>query len=100
MKRIGPNLVLAPSSDPGDGWFDLVLVRDRQREALRDYLERLQAGEVQDGPFERRPCRTVVFEQLPPAIPVDDQLCEPVPTPTSIRIQPGAFRYLRVSSGA
>ena len=96
MKLIGPNLALAPWSDPGDGWFDLVLVREDQREELLGCLERLQRGQILGLPFERRPCRAVAFERLPPAIHVDDALWEPAPTPTRVRIQPGALQYLRL----
>jgi diacylglycerol kinase family enzyme len=35
---VGPNLFLAPDSQPGDGSFDLVLVTEAERERLKNYL--------------------------------------------------------------
>jgi diacylglycerol kinase family enzyme len=35
---VGPNLFLAPDSQPGDGKFDLVLVREAERDRLANYL--------------------------------------------------------------
>jgi diacylglycerol kinase (ATP) len=35
---VGPNLFLAPDSQPGDGSFDLVLVREAERDRLANYL--------------------------------------------------------------
>jgi diacylglycerol kinase family enzyme len=38
IRSVGPNVVLAPDADVSDGLFDLVLLSDVHREALRDYL--------------------------------------------------------------
>jgi hypothetical protein len=38
IRSIGPNVVLAPDADPGDGWLDLVLLPDADRPLLRDYV--------------------------------------------------------------
>jgi diacylglycerol kinase (ATP) len=35
---VGPNLFLAPDSQPGDGTFDFVMVTQAQRERLKNYL--------------------------------------------------------------
>jgi diacylglycerol kinase (ATP) len=40
IRFAGPNLPLAPDAFPGDGLFDVVLLRKRDREPLRDYLEK------------------------------------------------------------
>ncbi|HEY1024371.1 MAG TPA: diacylglycerol kinase family protein [Sphingobacteriaceae bacterium] len=39
IRSIGPNLVLAESADPGDGWFELVLVPADKRSELSAYIE-------------------------------------------------------------
>jgi diacylglycerol kinase family enzyme len=41
---VGPNLALAPAAEPGDGRFDLLLVREDDRLALIDYLEAIARG--------------------------------------------------------
>ncbi|MCC7044868.1 MAG: NAD(+)/NADH kinase [Acidobacteria bacterium] len=38
IRSVGPNVALAPDADVSDGMFDLVLLTDAHREALRDYL--------------------------------------------------------------
>lgn len=43
---IGPNLFLAPDSRPGDGCFELVLVRETERDRLREYLAHWQNGKA------------------------------------------------------
>jgi diacylglycerol kinase (ATP) len=35
---IGPRLNLAPLADPGDGYFDIVLISEREREQFADYV--------------------------------------------------------------
>jgi len=50
IRSIGPNLVLAPEADPGDGEFDMVLITDRQRKHLADYVrKKIQGHEI---PFD------------------------------------------------
>ena len=43
---IGPNLFLAPDSRPGDGCFELVLVGEKERDRLREYLAHWQNGKA------------------------------------------------------
>lgn len=47
---IGPKLNLAPLADPGDGWFDVVLIDEKQREQLADYVEKKLQG-IEQVPF-------------------------------------------------
>ena len=54
IRALGPRLGLAPDADPGDGKLDLVLLRESEREALVDYLDRLIAGEPADPPVRPR----------------------------------------------
>jgi diacylglycerol kinase (ATP) len=49
VRETGPNVLLAPDADPGDGLLDLVLVRAEDRPALLAYL---------DGRIEERPVST------------------------------------------
>lgn len=44
-RSIGPNLTLAPAADPGDAAFDVVLVEEKQRSALAEYVRRKIDGE-------------------------------------------------------
>lgn len=40
IRFVGPNLPLAPGAFPGDGLFDVVMLRQRDRKPLLDYLEK------------------------------------------------------------
>ena len=37
-RLIGPNLFLSPFGDPGDGKFDIILIREKDREKLASYV--------------------------------------------------------------
>lgn len=70
----GPNLALAPEADAGDGQLDLLLVREEDRKALGDYLERL-SGNVE--PRLAIPSRRVTRVRLGWRVPdghIDDHL--------------------------
>ncbi len=43
-RSIGPNLELAPAADPGDGSFEVVMVSEKQRASLMDYLRKKRKG--------------------------------------------------------
>lgn len=45
IRSVGPNLELAPDADPGDGYFDLVMVPESRRSQLEDHLEKMIKGE-------------------------------------------------------
>lgn len=42
LRYVGPSLFLAPDSRPGDGTFDVVVVRETERERLLNYLDTWQ----------------------------------------------------------
>jgi diacylglycerol kinase family enzyme len=46
-RSIGPNLLLSPDADPGDGSFEIVLVPDEERQKLAEHIKgRLNREEV------------------------------------------------------
>jgi diacylglycerol kinase (ATP) len=70
---IGPRLRLAPDADPGDGLLDLLLITERERKALADYL-----AAIDDDPSPRFPvptlkCRQVIIQWDARSGHVDDQ---------------------------
>ena len=73
IAAIGPRIVLAPAADPGDGWLDLVLVRESDRAAFADYVE---SGDDRAGrpPALHRRVRRVEVTWPGPASHVDDEL--------------------------
>lgn len=45
IRSIGPNLNLAPDADPGDGAFEVVLITEKQRQTLAEYVRKKIDGE-------------------------------------------------------
>lgn len=76
VRETGPNVLLAPDADPGDGLLDLVLVRAEDRPALVAYLE----GRIENRPTPMPRLPTQRGRELvmrPPeggALRVDDEL--------------------------
>jgi len=46
IQTIGPNLKLAPNADPGDAYFELVMIPERARDEFTNYLENMIAGKI------------------------------------------------------
>ena len=61
VQSIGPRMELAPGADPGDGFLDLVLVRDTDRRTLVDYLDSIADGAPAVPAFETRRVQRVSF---------------------------------------
>jgi diacylglycerol kinase (ATP) len=43
-RSIGPTLELAPKADPGDGFFEVVMITEKQRTILLEYLQKKRKG--------------------------------------------------------
>lgn len=71
---IGPNLCLAPGADPGDGWFDVALVRDADRQAFAAYLDRYLDGDRTPPHLPVRRAREVRLSLETARVHVDDEL--------------------------
>jgi diacylglycerol kinase (ATP) len=77
IATLGANLALAPDASPHDAWLDVVLVDERARLVLRDYLtSRLEGADVGDaGPdLPRHRARRVRVAWDGSRVHVDDQL--------------------------
>jgi len=95
IRSIGPNLNLAPDADPGDGEFEVVLITERQREALAKYVvEKIGGREVVfDFPILKARDLTIYWEGK--HLHVDDEyykLEEPVEI--SIEMREGLLQFL------
>ena len=71
---IGPNLLLAPEADPGDGVLDVVLLRDDERDKLGEYLDDRLAGRLRPPRLAVHRGRHLRIEWSGFAIHVDDDL--------------------------
>jgi diacylglycerol kinase (ATP) len=71
---VGPSLALAPAAEPGDGRFDLLLVREDDRLALIDYLEAIARGAESTIAIATRRTTHVELEWHEAVGHVDDEL--------------------------
>ena len=104
VQSIGPQLRIAPSAEPGDGWLDIVLVPAARRDALREYLDLLCAGkdpvQFDAGTIVR--ARDVKIELLGTTVRIDDRET-PSPEPCAselvvLALEPSAVPLLLPSA--
>ncbi|AKU97618.1 Diacylglycerol kinase-related protein [Labilithrix luteola] len=95
MRSIGPRLRFAPTADPFDGFFDVVMVRERDKTKLQRYLRALLAGDEGATPdIETRRARHVHVRLSGASVRIDDNVLPEEGEPRSehgdFRIMPGA----------
>lgn len=92
---IGPQLLIAPNADPGDGHFDVVLVTEEQRNELGNYVLSLINGETIAFPFETITGKSISMEWDSAQIHVDDTLVKVEKNhPIKIDMHAGALEFL------
>jgi len=52
ISRLGPNLKLSEKADPGDGFFDVVIVGEEDRAIMEKYIEDIASGKNLPFPIE------------------------------------------------
>ncbi len=100
IRSVGPNLILAPHADSGDGRLELVLARPYDRHQLQAYLAARIAGREAslDLPVER--VRRVQIVAGGQEVQVDDEIERPSEDPGAvgamldIGVEPGALEVL------
>ncbi|SKC06461.1 diacylglycerol/lipid kinase family protein [Dyadobacter psychrophilus] len=95
IRSIGPNLVLAPSADPGDGELEVVLIPETQRAKFEAFiLSQINGG---DEKFKFTTIRAKNIELLWEGkdLHIDDERIKlEGPTEISIEIQPKMMHFL------
>ena len=74
LRYVGPNLHLAPDSDPGDGQFDVVMVSEDERERLVRYLDQWQDNRERLALLPTLRGRRLQIEWTGFALHIDDKL--------------------------
>jgi diacylglycerol kinase (ATP) len=93
-RSVGPQLELATSADPSDGWLSVVTATERDRPLLDDYLKSLEHGEARAGPLAPVLAREVTIRG-PRLLHVDDHVVEPdAQASISLRLEPAAVQVL------
>lgn len=100
IQYIGPNFALAAKADPGDGYFDLVLIPEEKRGELIEYLEKMllrKAGEddLKDLVFTMR-IKDAEIHWEDSHVHVDDDLIPGFSGGVfSVRIDPYRLRFVK-----
>lgn len=91
---LGPRLELSPTSDPTDGWFELLLVGDAQRAALVRSVESGRADPELLRPVRAKHVRITADDAM---LHRDGRLlrCAPGHRTFALEVEPGAVGYLR-----
>jgi diacylglycerol kinase family enzyme len=76
IRAIGPNIVLAPDAETGDGYFDVVLVSETERRMLSDYLYAKLVKETARYPAQPVRAKQVRIKVLHNLLHIDDELKE------------------------
>lgn len=95
-QSIGPNLNLAPTADPGDGIFDIVMIEDKQRSALEAFIDnRIINGKNEPGFFNRVKAKKIEIFSEEIQYHADDQFVElSKPQVVKIELLEGALDFV------
>jgi len=101
VELIGPRLQLAPDADPGDGYLDLVFVREERRESLCRWLDCQLPGQKNAADFESRRCRRVEVcaSNLAP-VHIDSHLMQKPEFPLVIELESAVLKYMVYGSSS
>ncbi len=99
IQSLGPNLILAPDADSGDGLFDLVMIRVDERELLQNYVSALidkdDDAQRHLDRIARRKVKKVKIKVSAVPAHVDDELIKKVDgKKCKIKIDPGRFKFM------
>lgn len=101
IRFVGPNLYIAPQSDPSDGLFDVVLITEREREDFKKLLASWRAGQMHAPEFPTYKGRHLRVAGYGNVLHVDDEAWPPqdgrhhfVSGPIDILARPRALEVL------
>ncbi|RCH54071.1 diacylglycerol kinase [Mucilaginibacter hurinus] len=96
IRSLGPNLVLAPNADPGDGLFEIILLPENQRHKFADHLLHLcNAVDCPPYPYQTLTGQEIKFKWDGRLMHADDELIEiDHPVQTDIKVHAGALSFL------
>lgn len=95
IRSLGPRLVLAPDADPGDGFFDVLLISERKRAQLINYIEKISAGVKARFPFNTIKGRNIQIHWSGKDMHIDDQLIKKYkPVPLEIKLLDAMIDFL------
>ncbi|MBO9566610.1 MAG: NAD(+)/NADH kinase [Niastella sp.] len=94
-RSIGPNLVLSPNADPGNGQFEVVLIPEDKRDALAVWIKQKLNGEETVFDIPTIPGTKVEVHTEDTLLHTDDELISlEEPVSVSIELQAGVLDFL------
>lgn len=91
---VGPNLFLAPDKQPGDGTLDVVLVREEERERLKNNLASWQSNRERLSVLPTHRGKHLRLAWTGFELHIDDQLCEPGRGTVELRLGAARVEFL------
>lgn len=99
IRSIGPNMMLAPAADPGDGEFEIVLIPEAHKEKLAEFISQDLTGGGDTFHFHTLKGKDISIQWDGSRIHADDQMLKlPKQAPINIRMKAGALQFLVPSS--
>jgi diacylglycerol kinase (ATP) len=93
MELIGPRLHLAPNADSGDGYLDLVFVRERHQADLCRWLECQSPGQKHAANLKSRRChRVAAWASDVAPVHIDSHLVQRPEFPVVVELEPAALK--------
>lgn len=94
-RSIGPNLFLAPGSDPGDGMLEVMVVREKDKDLFSSYVADRIHGKEGKFPFETIKGKLITISWGGTHVHVDDEIVEMKKgIEVGIEIKPGLLEFL------
>lgn len=94
IRSIGPNMLLAPQADPGDGEFEIVLVPEAHKEKFAEFILQDLIGGEDTYHFHTLKGKNISIQWDGVRVHADDQMLKlPKQAPIDIRIKPGAVEF-------
>lgn len=93
IQSIGPNLNLAPQAKPGDGFFEVVLVTENQREELKQYISDKLKGIEKPLSATTVKAKNIVVKWEGMLAHADDELIEIDKKEITLEVQQEVFKF-------
>lgn len=95
IRSIGPNMVLAPMADAGDGELDVVLVPEAHKEKFSDFLLHKLGGGDDSYQFHTLKAKNITIRWDGTRLHADDEMLKlPKQIEVKIAVQEGALQFL------
>ena len=95
IRSIGPNMMLAPGADPGDGEFEIVLVPEAHKEKFSEFVLQDLIGGEDTYHFHTLKGKEISIQWDGVRVHADDQMLKlPKEAPINIVLKPGVFEFI------